>query len=124
MKSLFALAAIVALSAAPAFAGDGQVSAKSLANMGLSGMKAMDDAQGMTVRGLSIAVVSGKSTATIHGDGGSATSTNSYFAAGHKSADGTNVSFAADANIKVYGSHVVVNANIVAAGGASTASAK
>ena len=124
MKSLYALAAIVALCAAPAFAGEGHVSSKSLANMGLTGLKTMDDAQGMTVRGLSIAVVSGQSIATISGDGGSAASTNSYFAAGHKSAEGSNVSFAADANVKTWGNHVMVNANIVAAGGASQASAK
>jgi len=124
MKSLYALAAIVALSAAPAFAGEGQISSKSLANMGLAGLKTMDDAQGMTVRGLSIAVVSGKSTATISGDGGHASSTNSYFAAGHKSAEGSNISFAADASVHVNGNHVSATINVVAAGGASQASAK
>jgi hypothetical protein len=124
MKSLFALAALVAFSAVPAIAGEGHVSSKSLANMGLAGMKAMDDAQGMQVRGLSIAVVSGKSTATISGEGGHASSTNSYFAAGHKSADGANLSVAADGTIKTYGNHVITTTNFVAAGGFSTASAK
>jgi hypothetical protein len=124
MKSLFALAALVAISATPAFAGEGHVSSKSLANMGLAGMKAMDDAQGMTVRGLSIAVVSGSSIAGIAGEGGGAASTNSYFAAGHKSAEGSNVSYAADGTIKTNGNHVTTTTNFVVAGGASQASAK
>ena len=124
MKSLIALAALVAFSAVPAFAAEGHVSSKSLANMGLAGMHQMNDAQGMTVRGLSVAVVSGKSTASIAGFGGSASSTNSYFAAGHKSAEGTNLSVAADGNITTHGYHVTTTTNFVAAGGLSTASAK
>jgi hypothetical protein len=92
--------------------------------MGLAGMQTMNDAQGMNIRGLSIAVVSGSSIATIAGEGGSAASTNSYFAAGHKSAEGSNVSFAADGTIKTYGSHVMTTTNFVVAGGASQASAK
>ncbi len=79
MKSLFALAAVVALTAAPALAADGHVAKKSLANMGLSGMKAMTDAQGMSLRGLSIAVVSGDSNVNL-GHGNSANS--QFFAAG------------------------------------------
>ena len=51
MKSLYALAAIVAFSAVPAFAGEGHVSTNSLAKMGLAGMKTMNDAQGMQIRG-------------------------------------------------------------------------
>ncbi len=124
MKSLYALAAIVALSAAPTFAGEGHVTTNSLAKMGLASMKSMDDAQGMNIRGLSIAVVSGSSVAGIHGEGGAAASTNTYFAAGHKSAQGSNVSFAADGTIKTYGNHVTTTTNFVAAGGASQASAK
>ena len=41
--------------------------------------------------GFSVAVVAGGSIATIHGEGGSASSFNTYFAAGHKSAEGSNV---------------------------------
>ena len=124
MKSLYAIAAIVALSAAPAFAGEGHVTTNSLAKMGLAGMKAMDDAQGMQVRGLSVAVVAGGSIATIHGEGGSASSFNTYFAAGHKSAEGSNIGGAADGTVKTYGNHVMTTTNFVAAGGASQASAK
>lgn len=50
---VLALVALVALAAAPALAGDGQVSGKQLAALGLSGMKSMSDTQGMTVRGQS-----------------------------------------------------------------------
>ncbi len=124
MKSLYAIAAIVALSAAPTFAGEGHVTPNSLAKMGLAGMKAMDDAQGMQVRGLSVAVVAGGSIATINGVGGSASSFNTYFAAGHKSAEGSNISGAADGTVKTYGNHVMTVTNFVAAGGASQASAK
>ena len=70
MKSLYALAAIVAFSAAPAFAGEGHVSVNSLAKMGLSSMKSMDDAQGMKIRGTSIAIASGTSFAVQFGGGG------------------------------------------------------
>jgi hypothetical protein len=123
MKSLYALAAIVALSAAPAIAGEGQVSAKSLNNMGLAGLKTMNDAQGMTVRGLSIAVVSGQSMAEIAGEGGDAASQNSYFAKGHHSANGANLSAAASGDVTIKGDYVKVNFGFVAAGGFSTASA-
>ncbi len=124
MKSLYALAAIVALSAAPVFAGEGHVSAKSLNNMGLAGMKAMDDAQGMQVRGLAVVVVSGKSIAGIGGNGGGAASTNSYFAAGKHSAEGSNLSFAVDGTVTTHGNHVSSTTNFVAAGGFSQAAAK
>jgi hypothetical protein len=119
MKVLFALASFVAFSAAPAFAGEGQVSSQSLNKMGLSGMKSMTDAQGLKIRGLSIAVVGGFSTAHQYGDGGSASSTNFYFAAGHYSASGNNVSFAAAAEVE--GRSFEINA--VIAGGASSAHA-
>ena len=123
MKSLFALAAVVAFCATPAFAAEGQVSSKSLANMGLSSLKTMNDAQGMTIRGTSIAVVSGESWAHISGEGGSAASTNEYFAAGHHSANGTNVSFAAAGDVTIKGDDLKVNFGFVAAGGASSAHA-
>jgi len=111
------------LSAAPALAGDGQVSHKSLAKMGLSGMQTMSDSQGQQIRGLSVAVAAGGSIATIHGEGGSATSVNGYFAAGHHSASGNNVSFAAAGDVSVHGDHVSASVDFVAAGGASSAHA-
>jgi hypothetical protein len=127
MKILLGIASVIAFSVAPALAGEGRVSDQSLAKMGLSGMKAMSDAQGMHVRGLSIAVVGGISTATIHGSGGTATSTNFYFAAGKHSATGNNLSGAADlsSTITTSGPHVTTTTtvNIVAAGGFSSASA-
>jgi hypothetical protein len=123
MKTLLSVAAVLVLSAAPAFAGQGQVSKNSLAKMGLSGMQVMSDAQGMSVRGTSVAVVFGISHASISGEGGSASSTNGYFAAGHHSASGANVSFAAAGDVSVRGDDVHVSADFVAAGGASTAHA-
>ena len=60
MKSLIALASVLALSVSPAFAADGHVSHQSLAKMGLAGMTAMADAQGAQIRGLSVAVASNK----------------------------------------------------------------
>jgi hypothetical protein len=123
MKSLYALAAIVALSAVPAFAGEGQVSSKSLANMGLTGMKTMNDAQGKTVRGLSVAIVSGQSMAEISGEGGDAASTNAYYAKGHHSAFGANASFAASGDVTIKHGHTTVQIDFVAAGGFSTAKA-
>jgi hypothetical protein len=123
MKSLYALATIVAFSAVPAFAGEGHVSTNSLAKMGLAGMKTMNDAQGMAIRGLSIAVVSGESHAHISGEGGSASSENEYFAAGHHSASGANVSFAVAGDIKTKGDDLKINVGFVAAGGFSTAKA-
>jgi len=123
MKTLLSIASVLVLSAAPAFAGQGQVSKQSLAKMGLSGMQIMSDEQGQQIRGTSIAVVAGGSIATIHGAGGSATSVNGYFAAGSHAAEGSNISVAADATVHVSGSHVTATINVVAAGGASQASA-
>ncbi len=57
MKTLLVLAALFGLSTAPAFAGDGQISKTGLSRMGLAGMKAMSDVDGMSVRGTSFAIV-------------------------------------------------------------------
>jgi hypothetical protein len=71
MKILLALASVVGLSVAPAFAGDGQISNRSLARMGLPGMKALSDTEGLSIRGTSIAIagshafVSGGTTISI-----------------------------------------------------------
>ncbi len=51
MKRLLALAAVFAIVAGTAIAGDGQVPHRDLAKMGLSGMTTLSDAQGMQVRG-------------------------------------------------------------------------
>ena len=51
MKTLVVLAALVALSCAPALAADGKVSQSSLKKMGLSGMQPMSDAKGLEIRG-------------------------------------------------------------------------
>jgi hypothetical protein len=127
MKTLLSIASVLVLSAAPAFAGQGHVSRQSLAKMGLAGMQVMTDDQGMQVRGLSIAVAAGGSIATISGEGGSATSVNGYFAAGHHSASGFNVSVAADGTTTSTTSHghttTTTTVNFVAAGGASSAKA-
>ena len=127
MKTLLSIASVLVLSAAPAFAGEGQISKQSLNKMGLSGMQTMTDSQGQQVRGLSVAVAAGGSIAFIGGEGGGAASVNTYFAAGHKTASGDNVSFAADGSTTsvTVGSHTttVTTVNFVAAGGASSAKA-
>jgi hypothetical protein len=123
MKTLLSIASVLVLSAAPALAGDGQVSHKSLAKMGLSGMQTMSDTQGMKIRGTSVAVVAGISYAHISGEGGSAGSVNGYFAAGHHSASGANLSVAATGDVSVRGDDVHVSVDFVAAGGFSTAHA-
>jgi hypothetical protein len=120
MKSLLSLASVLVLSAAPALAGDGQVSSQSLAKMGLSGMHSMTDSQGQQVRGLSIAVAAGGSIAFIGVNNGGAASVNTYFAAGKHSASGDNLSGAASLSAGSHGIFVTV----VAAGGFSSASAK
>jgi hypothetical protein len=58
MRRLIALACVLALCTAPALAGDGQVSNRSLERMGLGGMKVASDQQGLQVRGMSFAFAS------------------------------------------------------------------
>src|SRR5580658_127262 len=124
MKTLLSIASVLVLAASPAFAGEGQVSKQSLAKMGLSGMQTMTDSQGQQIRGLSIAVASGGSIAFIGGEGGGAASVNTYFAAGHHSANGNNVSFAVDGTATLHGNgSITATVNGVAAGGASSAKA-
>ncbi len=57
MKTLLFFAALFGFSAAPAFAGDGQISKSGLSHMGLAGMKAMSDDAGMSIRGTSFVIV-------------------------------------------------------------------
>ncbi len=127
MKVLFGLAAVVAFSATSAMAAEGQVSNHSLTNMGLAGMKSMSDTQGLQIRGLSV-IVGGGSTASIHGVGGSASSTNFYLATGKHSASGNNASVAGDVSSTIFtaGHHVatVTTVNVIGAGGFSSASSR
>jgi hypothetical protein len=124
MKSLYALAAIVAFSAAPAFAGEGHVSTNSLAKMGLSSLKAMDDAQGMTVRGTSFVIASGTSFAVQFGGGGAAGSVNTSTGVGSHSASQNNFSVAGQTEIVTVGPFVATATHVIGAGGASSASAR
>ncbi len=125
MKTL--LSFVLVLSAAPAFAGQGQVSHRSLSNMGLAGMTVMSDEQGSQIRGTSVAVAAGASIAFVGGPGSGAASVNGYFAAGHHSASGNNVSFAVGSVSTTTGSgnHTTTTTitTFVAAGGASSAHA-
>jgi len=57
MKLALGLVLSTLFSIAPAFAGDGNIARRDLARMGLSGMKAMSDAQGMAIRGQAFAFV-------------------------------------------------------------------
>jgi|HubBroStandDraft_6_1064221.scaffolds.fasta_scaffold301183_2 hypothetical protein len=51
MRRFVFLACILAFAAAPALAGDGQVSTRSLDRMGLGGMKVVSDQDGLQMRG-------------------------------------------------------------------------
>jgi hypothetical protein len=66
MKILVALVTLVSLSAAPALAGDCRISNHSLARMGLQGMTRMSDADGMSIRGQAILVVTAHSFISNH----------------------------------------------------------
>jgi hypothetical protein len=55
MRTLFTLATALGL-AAPAFAGDGQISDRSLAKFGLAGMKTISDTEGLKIRGQSFVI--------------------------------------------------------------------
>jgi hypothetical protein len=126
MKSLIAFASVLALSV-PAMAAEGHVSHQSLAKMGLAGMTAMADAQGMQIRGMSV-LVGGGSSAKISGVGGTASSTNFYTASGKYTAEGENASVAGDltSTTITHGSHTasITTVNVIGAGGFSSASAK
>jgi hypothetical protein len=119
---IFAFASILAFSALPAFAGEGQVSHQSLNNMGLAGLHVMTDAQGMNVRGMSIAVVSGGSGAKLIG----ASAGSNFYAKGDGSgthyADGSSASVASD-TLSISNGKNTFTASFTAAA-ATTASAK
>jgi hypothetical protein len=51
IKKVLCVAAVVGLCAGSAIAANGRVSDRSLAKMGLSGMKSLSDAQGSQIRG-------------------------------------------------------------------------
>ena len=53
MKSALAMAVVMVLCAAPAFAGDGNVPQGALSSLGLGDMQVLSDAEGMQVRGMS-----------------------------------------------------------------------
>jgi len=55
MKLFIGFAAVLCLSVATAKAGDGRLSNQSLAAVGLGGMQALSDDQGLDIRGLGIA---------------------------------------------------------------------
>ena len=125
MKSLIAFASVLALSV-PAMAAEGHVSHQSLAKMGLAGMTAMADSQGMQIRGLSV-LVGGGSSAKISGVGGTASSTNFYAANGKHSASGENASVAGDVTSTITptaASATVTTVNVIGAGGFSSATSK
>jgi hypothetical protein len=58
MRTFFVTVSLIALFAAPALAGEGSISDRSLARMGLRGMRPISDAQGMSIRGTSFASIS------------------------------------------------------------------
>ena len=86
----FAIAALLACAlVSPAAAGEGNVSNRALSSMGLSGLKVMSDDQGMNVRGMGYAAVSGTGSLNVLGQ----TRTDSYVAIGRRSATGGNINF-------------------------------
>jgi hypothetical protein len=122
MKSLIAFASVVALSVVPAFAAEGQVSHQSLNKMGLSGMKAMTDAQGTQIRGLSIAVVAGGTKTTLPGADAGSTFLAAGSGKGTHYATGSSDSESQD-SLSVSSGHHTTTITITAAA-ATTASAK
>jgi opacity protein-like surface antigen len=67
MRHALALAVVVALCAAAALAGDGNVSQGTLSALGLGGMQTMSDAEGMQVRGMASSFGMAKGTSLILG---------------------------------------------------------
>jgi hypothetical protein len=70
MKIVLAFVSVLIFSIAPVFAGDGSVSERSLARMGLGGIKTLSDNEGMAIRGqvafaFSHSSVTGGTTYTI-----------------------------------------------------------
>ncbi len=112
MKTVFAFATLVCLSAGSAFAADNQVADQTLAKMGLGEMKVMSDAQGMNVRGMALVSVSGYSAA--HNHNGEAY--NTYSASGFKYANGGSVSYVG--TLQHFGSNFTIS------GGKAWASAR
>jgi hypothetical protein len=55
MKTLLTFAAVVCLSALPAYSADGQISKSTLSHLGLAGLTSLSDAQGLEIRGLGVA---------------------------------------------------------------------
>ena len=123
MKTLLTVAALMVFAATSANAGDGRVSQQSLAKMGLAGMQVMSDAQGMQVRGTSIAIASGTSFAVQFGGGGAAGSVNTSTGVGHHSASQNNFSVAGQTEIVTVGPFVASATHVIGAGGASSAKA-
>jgi hypothetical protein len=95
MKKFLTFAAVVALTASSAFAGD--ISTNRAARLGLSGMQPMSHSQGAQIRGMGTAVVFGGSYAAVRG----AASVNAYYGSSHTKnsmAAGANLSFAANSH--------------------------
>ena len=67
MRPALALALVAVLCAAPALAGDGNVSQATLSTLGLGGMQEISDAEGMQVRGMASSFGSVKGTSLILG---------------------------------------------------------
>ena len=89
--------ALVVGFAGQAQAADGNLSSGMLADMGLSGMAVMSDAQGQEVRGMGYAAAWGSGWARVPG----ASSDNSYLAVGDNVAVGANISAAVNGRIRV-----------------------
>src|SRR5579872_3538389 len=114
MKKLLGAVSALALCVTPVFAGEGNVSHQSLAKMGLVGMKAMSDSDGMQLRGLSTQA-GGWSSTTLIAVGGETSSTNFSYAADKKSATTANLSVSGAVSV----SNNNVWLNVIAAGGTS-----
>ena len=96
MKYVAMVAVLMSVCACSAFAGDGQISKSALAEMGLSGLQVMSDADGMAIRG-KFAIVRGTANSNL---GGGNNATASYAA----SDVGPGADFAIGAALAVSGS--------------------
>ena len=127
MKFALALAAVLALVASPALAGDGNVSPSTLKSLGLGGMKVVSDTEGMKVRGMSSnAATGGTSFAAAFSASGIvfAVGVDANTAASSAENAGLNAA-SASASAQAANALAVALANIAlaTAGGTSTASA-
>lgn len=119
MKTFLGAVSAIALCVTPALAGEGTLSNQSLAKMGLAGMKALSDGEGMQLRGLATQA-GGWSSTTLIAVGGTTSSTNYAYAADQHSATTANLSVSGAVSTTSNNNGSNTYLNIIAAGGVSS----